>query len=124
MGMDSTVNINTAHIQSVQVVANHLEQEIVDGASAVSDTSSGIISSGTDTIKSVVHNVSNVVSNLNTYLDQVATAFYSADASLANSISEGGIITSYGNPNYVDPYASVTAPVTDAEREAANSLPD
>lgn len=39
MGMDSTVNINTEHVHSIQVSANNLEETIQDGASAVSDDS-------------------------------------------------------------------------------------
>ena len=122
MGMDSTISIDTAHIQSIQVAAKELGDNIKDGSSAVSDSSGEYISSGTDTIKSTVEKVASVVSSLNSYLDRVATAFYSTDASIANSISEGGIVSSYGNPNYVSP-DSASMPVTEAEREAAKNLP-
>ena len=122
MGMDSTISIDTAHIQSIQVAAKELGDNIKDGSSAVSDSSGEHISSGSDTINTTVENVARVVSSLNTYLDRVATAFYSTDASIANSISEGGIVSSYGNPNYVSP-DSASTPVTEAEREAAKNLP-
>ena len=122
MGMDSTISIDTAHIHSIQVAAKELGDNIKDGSSAVSDGSGEHISSGTDTIKNTVEKVASVVSSLNTYLDRVATAFYSTDASIANSISKGGEVASYGNPNYVSP-GSASTPVTDSEREAANNLP-
>ena len=113
MVMDSTVEIDVAHIHGIQVAAKELGDQITDGASAVSDDSGDLISSGTNEIKSIV------VSKLNNYLDHVATSFYKADISIASSISKGGVVESYGKPknNTTD-----TSP-TDGEKAAADGLP-
>ena len=119
MVMDSTVEIDVAHIHGIQVAAKELGDQITDGASAVSDDSGYLISSGTNEIKSIVGNVATVVSKLNNYLDHVATSFYKADTSIANSISKGGVVESYGKPKND---TTDTSP-TDGEKAAADGLP-
>lgn len=119
MVMDSTVEIDVAHIHGIQVAAKELGDQITDGASAVSDDSGALISSGTNEIKSIVGNVATVVSKLNNYLDHVATSFHKADASIANSISKGGVVESYGKPKND---TTATSP-TDGEKAAADGLP-
>ena len=80
MGMDSTISIDTAHIQSIQVAAKELGDNIKDGSSAVSDSSGEHISSGTDTIKTTVEKVARVVSSLNTYFCLLYTSPSPRDA--------------------------------------------
>ena len=121
MGMDSTISIDAEHIHNIQVVAKDLGDKITDGASAVEDESGELITSGTDAIKSTVENVARVVSSLNNYLNQVATSFHHADASISELISKGRVVTSYGNPNYSDPNSP--APATDGEKKATSDLP-
>lgn len=111
--------VDTTHIQNIQVAAKELGDEITDGASAVSDDSGALISTGTDTIRNTIMDVSSIVSKLNSYLDNVATTFQEADASIANSISKGGVVESYGKPKND---TTDTSP-TDGEKAAADGLP-
>jgi hypothetical protein len=111
--------VDTTHIQNIQVAAKELGDEITDGASAVSDDSGALISTGTDTIRNTIMDVSSIVSKLNSYLDNVATTFQEADASIANSISKGGVVESYGKPKND---TTATSP-TDGEKAAADGLP-
>ena len=48
MVLDSTVEIDVAHIHGIQVAAKELGDQITDGASSVSDDSGNLISSGTN----------------------------------------------------------------------------